>query len=406
MAIPLLYYGFIYGSGFLKGKSIEITVTPPVAPARERAATASGGESQQFATPAAAIHLEPMMTDFDLPTYLTYTEDGRIFVVEKSGRIFVIQDWQRVEEPFLDIRDLVGSEGAEQGLLSIAFHPQFAENGRFFVNYTNKEGHTVVARYQVQADNPNAADLSTELILMKIGQPFEVHNGGLMKFGPDGYLYIGVGDGGTSGDFFNNAQNNNNLLGTILRVDVDFAEPYAVPADNPFVNDDSARNEIWSYGLRNPWQFSFDRLTGDLFIADVGQFTWEEIDFQEAGSSGGQNYGWEVVEGNHCFNRASCNMEGFVMPVAEYSHEEGGCAVVGGYTYRGSLFPELDGNYFFADYCSGKIWGLVQTAPGQWQKAVLVDTDELFSSFGEDLTGELYILGFTSGTVFQIQPES
>jgi glucose/arabinose dehydrogenase len=346
-----------------------------------------------------------MLTGLELPTYLTHAGDDRLFVVEKTGRIFVVQNWELVETPFLDIRELVGSEGSEQGLLSIAFHPQYAENGRFFINYTNPDGHTVVARYQVQADNPNAADTGTELILMTIGQPFEVHNGGLLKFGPDGYLYIGVGDGGTSGDFFSNAQNNKNLLGTILRVDVDFAEPYAVPADNPFVNDVNVRNEIWSFGLRNPWRFSFDRLTNDLFIADVGQFQWEEINFQEAGSQGAQNYGWEVLEGTHCYNRDECETEGYVMPVAEYSHQEGGCAVTGGYIYRGLQYPELNGNYFFADYCTGKMWGLVQQENGQWLTTALLDSEELFSSFGEDLAGELYVLGFVSGTVFQLRPD-
>lgn len=405
VAAPLLYYGYIYSSGYLKGTSIEITVTPPVAPAGGLEVEVVNQEPEQLATPVTSIQLEPVLTGLELPTYLTHAGDDRLFVVEKTGRIFVVQNWELVETPFLDIRELVGSEGSEQGLLSIAFHPQYAENGRFFINYTNPDGHTVVARYQVQAENPNAADTGTELILMTIGQPFEVHNGGLLKFGPDGYLYIGVGDGGTSGDFFSNAQNNKNLLGTILRVDVDFAEPYAVPADNPFVNDVNVRNEIWSFGLRNPWRFSFDRLTNDLFIADVGQFQWEEINFQKAGSQGAQNYGWEVLEGTHCYNRDECETEGYVMPVAEYSHQEGGCAVTGGYIYRGLQYPELNGNYFFADYCTGKMWGLVQQENGQWLTTALLDSEELFSSFGEDLAGELYVLGFVSGTVFQLRPD-
>jgi glucose/arabinose dehydrogenase len=187
---------------------------------------------------------------------------------------------------------------------------------------------------------------------------------------------------------------------------VDYTDPYAVPADNPYVNDDKVRNEIWLYGLRNPWRFSFDRLTGDLFIADVGQFGWEEINFLEAGSPAGLNYGWDILEGSHCYNRDECETEGYIMPVAEYSHQEGGCAVTGGYIYRGPQFPELTGNYFFADYCSGKVWSLARQESGQWLTTELLDTDELFSSFGEDRMGELYILGFVSGVVFRLQPGS
>jgi glucose/arabinose dehydrogenase len=356
--------------------------------------------------PVTAIHLEPVLEGLELPTYLTHAGDDRLFIVEKTGRILIAQNGTLLETPFLDVRELVGSEGSEQGLLSIAFHPKYAENGRFFINYTNLEGHTVIARYEVQAGNANAAETGSESIILTIGQPFSVHNGGLMKFGPDGYLYIGVGDGGTSGDFFSNAQNNSNLLGTILRLDIDFAEPYAIPADNPFVNNDDVRNEIWFYGLRNPWRFSFDLITGDLFIADVGQFNWEEINFQEAGSKGGQNFGWDILEGTHCFNRDECETDGFIMPVAEYSHQEGGCAITGGYIYRGRQYEELSGNYFFADYCSGKVWGLIQEEDGHWLTTAVLDSDQLFSSFGEDRMGELYILGFTSGTVFQLQPDA
>ena len=404
VAAPLLYYGYIYGSGYLKGASVKITVTPVVAPATNLQAEEPPQLPEQPAQPVTAIHLEPVLEGLELPTYLTHAGDERLFIVEKTGRILIAQNGTLLETPFLDVRELVGSEGSEQGLLSIAFHPKYVENGRFFINYTNLEGHTVVARYEVQAGNPNAAETDSELILLTIGQPFSVHNGGLMKFGPDGYLYIGVGDGGTSGDFFSNAQNNTNLLGTILRLDVDFAEPYAIPADNPFVNNDDVRSEIWFYGLRNPWRFSFDSITGDLFIADVGQFNWEEINFQEAGSKGGQNFGWDILEGTHCYNQDECETDGFIMPVAEYNHQEGGCAITGGYIYRGRQFEELSGNYFFADYCSGKVWGLVREENGQWLTTEVLDSDQLFSSFGEDRMGELYILGFTSGTVFQLQP--
>lgn len=404
VAAPLLYYGFIYGSGYLKGVSVKITVTPEVVPATNQSVEQPPQITRPVTQPAKSIHLEPVMEGLVFPTYLTHANDDRIFIVEKSGRILVAQDWVLEETPFLDVQDKVGSEGSEQGLLSIAFHPNYAENGRFFINYTNLEGHTVIARYQVQADNPNIADTSTEYILMTIGQPFAVHNGGLLAFGPDGYLYASIGDGGTSGDFFSNAQNDTNLLGTILRLDVDYADPYAIPADNPYTTNDDIRNEIWSSGLRNPWRFSFDRLTSDLFIADVGQFDWEEINFQEAGSPGAQNYGWDILEGNHCYNRDECDNDGFVMPVAEYNHQDGGCAITGGYVYRGIQYPELSGNYFFADYCSGKMWGLVREENGNWLTTELLDSDQLFSSFGEDKMGELYVLGFTSGTIFQLQP--
>jgi glucose/arabinose dehydrogenase len=383
---------------------VKITVTPPVALVANPLPLETAQVPQVFARSVQGIHLEPMLTGFTNPVYLTHAFDNRLFVIEKMGRIKIIQDWELIDVPFLDIQEMVGSEGSEQGLLGLAFHPDYANNGRFFVNYTNKDGHTVIARYQVQANNPNQADPDTEMILLMIGQPFSVHNGGQLKFGPEGYLYIGVGDGGTSGDFFSNAQNNSNLLGTILRLDVDFAEPYSIPADNPYLTDDSVRNEIWAFGLRNPWRFSFDRLTGDLYIADVGQVQWEEVNFQEAGSRGTENYGWDILEGTHCYNKEECAMEGFVMPVAEYSHQEGGCAITGGYVYRGPTFPDLSGNYFFADYCSGKIWSLVQEETSQWLTTFLLDSDELFSSFGEDQAGELYILGFNSGVVFQLQP--
>lgn len=400
---PLLYYGFIYGSGYLKGISVKVVVTPEVAPVNNQAVESPAAVTNPIANPVKAIHLEPILEGLELPVYLTHAEDERFFIVEKSGRILSAQNGTLLETPFLDIQELVGSEGSEQGLLSLVFHPDYAENRFFYVNYTNNDGHTVITRYQVQAGNPNQADIGSELVMLTIGQPFAVHNGGLLEFGPDGYLYASIGDGGTSGDFFSNAQNNSNLLGTILRLDVDYAEPYAVPADNPFINDDSVRNEIWSFGLRNPWRFSFDRLTGNIFIADVGQFEWEEINFQEAGSQGAQNYGWEILEGNHCYDRDQCDSEGYVMPIAEYSHQEGGCAVTGGYVYRGLQFPSLTGNYFFADYCSGKVWALMQNENGEWLTTELLDSEELFSSFGEDKAGELYILGFTSGTIYQIQ---
>jgi glucose/arabinose dehydrogenase len=324
------------------------------------------------------------------PVDLQTDGSGRLFVLEKPGRIRIIENDQLIETPFLDISDRVGSGGNEQGLLGLAFHPQYAQNGRFFVNYTDKNGDTVLARFQVSSD-PNVADPNSEVKILGVDQPFANHNGGGLVFGPDSYLYAGLGDGGSQGDPFGNAQNTGVLLGKILRLDVDSAEPYAVPADNPF------GNEVWAYGLRNPWRFSFDKSTNDLYIADVGQNTWEEIDFLPAGSPGGTNFGWNFREGAHDYKGGG--PAGMVEPVAEYSHSEGGCSVTGGYVYRGSL-PEWHGIYLYADYCKGLIWGLIQS-DGGWQSQPLFDLDVTITSFGQDSSGELYILS-DSGSIFRL----
>ena len=324
------------------------------------------------------------------PVDLQTDGSGRLFVLEKPGRIRIIENDQLIETPFLDISDRVGSGGNEQGLLGLAFHPQYAQNGRFFVNYTDKNGDTVLARFQVSSD-PNVADPNSEVKILGVDQPFANHTGGGLVFGPDSYLYAGLGDGGSQGDPFGNAQNTGVLLGKILRLDVDSAEPYAVPADNPF------GNEVWVYGLRNPWRFSFDKSTNDLYIADVGQNTWEEIDFLPAGSPGGTNFGWNFREGAHDYKGGG--PAGMVEPVAEYSHSEGGCSVTGGYVYRGSL-PEWNGIYLYADYCKGLIWGLIQS-DGGWQSQPLFDLDVTITSFGQDSSGELYILS-DSGSIFRL----
>ncbi|MCI0399269.1 MAG: PQQ-dependent sugar dehydrogenase [Chloroflexi bacterium] len=401
-AVPVIYFGRIYLAGYLHGASVKITITPPVAPAVSRPPEA--GAAVPPAQPVAAIQLTPVVGGLNQPVYLTHADGGRLFIVEKGGLIRVAEGGQLLPQPFLDISDLVGSDGVEQGLFSVAFHPEYASNGRFFVNYTNNDGHSVIARYLVSPDDPNQANESSATTLLMVGQPFELHNGGQLQFGPDGYLYIGLGDGGTTGDFFGFAQKTSDLLGNILRLDVDSDDLYAIPADNPYVDDDDRRNEIWAIGLRNPWRFSFDRLTGDLYIADVGQFTWEEVNFQPAGSSGGENYGWDILEGAHCYDKESCQMEGFAIPVAEYNHAEGGCAITGGYVYRGSQFPILAGNYFFADYCSGVIWSLVRLADNTWVKNRVYDSNYTISSFGEDAAGELYVLDLTSGSIYQLQP--
>jgi glucose/arabinose dehydrogenase len=354
--------------------------------------------------PVGRIELEPVASGFNQPTYLTHAFDNRLFVVEQRGRIYVVEAGRPLEPPFLNIEGRVGSTASEQGLLSVAFHPNYAENGRFFVNYTNRQGDTVIARYLVSAGDPNRADEDSEQVLMLIGQPYGNHNGGQIKFGPDGYLYVGMGDGGSGGDPLNHGQNPATLLGALLRIDVDFQEgeaPYAIPPDNPFVADDGRRNEIWATGLRNPWRFSFDAATGDLYLADVGQNAWEEVNFQPAGSTGGENYGWNIMEGAHCYRAQDCDRNGLVLPVAEYGRE-GGCSITGGYVYRGRRFPELAGNYFFADYCTGTIWSLVRLESGAWQQTVVYGGGFAVSSFGAGFDGELYVLDHRRGDVYRL----
>lgn len=336
--------------------------------------------------------------------YVTHAGDERLFVVEQPGRIDVIANGERLETPFLDIVPLVNSRSNERGLLSVAFHPNYASNGLFFVDYTRvPDGATVIARYQV-SDDPNVADLDSAEILLTIEQPEPNHNGGLLKFGPDGFLYIGMGDGGGAGDRhgpMGNGQNLNVLLGKLLRIDVDGGEPYAIPDSNPFASQADARPEVWAYGLRNPWRFSFDRATGDLYIADVGQNAYEEVSFQPAASAGGENYGWRIMEGANCFGSAECDQSGLTLPIAEYSHDTG-CSVTGGYVYRGETYPALAGLYFFADYCSGTIWSLEQTAAGEWEMVERLSVDFTVSSFGEDLTGEVYLTGHNDGTIYRL----
>jgi glucose/arabinose dehydrogenase len=292
--------------------------------------------------------------------------------------------------------------GGEQGLLSVAFHPDYIFNGLFYVDYTDLSGATVIARYQVSS-NPNAADPTSAAILLRIPQPFANHNGGQLQFGSDGNLYIGMGDGGSAGDPLNNAQNLNSLLGKILRIDVSIL-PYAIPPDNPFLGSFNAAPEIWAYGLRNPWRFSFDRQTGDLFIGDVGQARLEEVDFQSAASGGGENYGWRLMEGSNCFNPASnCNDGSLVLPILEYDHSLG-CSITGGYRYRGRENPGMFGFYFYGDFCSGRIWGAAPDAQGNWVTTELLDTDLQVTAFGEDEDGELLVASFSPGpgAIFRI----
>jgi glucose/arabinose dehydrogenase len=369
------------------------------------AAAATATAAPPVAAGELAIGLELIAEDFANPTHVTSANDGsgRLFVVEQAGRIWIVRDGAPLAEPFLDIIPLVGSNGNEQGLLSVAFHPAFAENGRFFVGYTDRDGKNTVASYSVAADTPDRADAASGSVLIAVEDPAPNHNGGLLKFGPDGYLYVGMGDGGAAGDPWGNAQNLDVLLGKMLRLDVDNGEPYASPPDNPFVGQEGARPEIWAYGLRNPWRYSFDRETGDLFIADVGQNEFEEVHFQPAASAGGENYGWDIVEGEACYDAGSCDQESLVPPVAVYPHsgDAGGCSITGGYVYRGSQFPQLAGTYLYADYCSGNLWALRQGGDS-WQNELVTTLDIRASSFGEDEAGELYLTDRDGGGLYRL----
>lgn len=355
-----------------------------------------------FADDTPTIELERVTGGVLNPVAITHAGDSRLFITLQDGRIVIWNGTQLLAQPFLDIRNRVLS-GGERGLLSVAFHPQYAQNGLFFVDYTNTVGDTVIARFNVSPTDPNRADPNSFVHLMTIQQPFANHNGGQLAFGPDGYLYIGMGDGGSGGDPGNRAQNLLDLLGKILRIDVN-APTYTVPPSNPFVGQSSKRNEIWAYGLRNPWRFSFDRATGDLWIADVGQGSWEEIDFQPATSIGGENYGWRKMEGTHCFNPTSnCSEPGFVMPIAEYSHSGGACSATGGYVYRGGRSPRLHGTYLFGDYCNGVIRGTFRDATtGVATTRVLLDTPLTISTFGEDMNGELYVADYNNGVLYRL----
>ena len=346
------------------------------------------------------VELAQLVDGLDQPVLATHADDGsgRLFIVEKGGTILTLGGDGAQPQPFLDITGRVGSSSSEQGLLGLAFDPDFAATGRFFVYYTDRNGDTVIARFQA-SDDRATGEPDSEVALLTQDQPAGNHNGGMLAFGPDGYLYAGLGDGGGAGDRYGNGQNLESILGTLIRIDVSGDEAI-VPADNPFVGQEGARPEIWAYGLRNPWRFSFDRVTGDLWIADVGQNQWEEINFQPAGDAGGENYGWPITEGTHCYGSDTCNTAGLTMPVAEYEHGPG-CSVSGGYVYRGAQQPAMQGIYFYGDYCSGQIWGLAAGADGQWQDAQLLDSDAQISAFGETESGELLVVDY-GGTIYRL----
>ncbi|HEX7615192.1 MAG TPA: PQQ-dependent sugar dehydrogenase [Thermoanaerobaculia bacterium] len=359
------------------------------------------------APPWPRIALNPIATGFSSPTQVTSARDGsgRLFVVEQGGRVKIVRDGVTLSTPFLDISSRVSCCG-ERGLLSIVFLPRIGPVGPdawFFVDYTDVNGDTTISRFSVSNDPDIANSVNSESVILKITQPFANHNGGQLAFGPDGYLYVGMGDGGSAGDPNNNGQNLGSLLGKILRIDVlGSVSPYGIPPSNPFAGSSTARPEIWAYGLRNPWRFSFDRKSGDLFIGDVGQDAWEEVDFQPVGGAGGANYGWRLTEGNHCFNPATgCSFAGITPPVAEYGHVGGNCSITGGFVYRGRDFARLSGIYFYADYCSGRVWGLRNGASG-WETQELLKPGYGITSFGEGDTGEVYAVDGNSGTLYRL----
>ncbi len=372
-----------------------------VAPALEALASPSATEASPAPpTPQPGdLRWMPVVDGLSQPVALAHTDDDRLFVVERGGTIRIVQVGTLAPEPFLDIAARVGSANTEQGLLGLAFHPRFRQNGFFYVDYTDVRGDTVVARYHAEPGSMTA-DPDSQLVLLHVQQPYPNHNGGQLAFGPDGMLYIGLGDGGSQGDPNGNGQSLDTLLAKVLRIDVDAEDPYGIPADSPFAHG-GGRPEIWAYGLRNPWRFTFDRLTGDVYIADVGQDAWEEIDFQPAGAPGGANYGWNLREGLHAYTSDSTT--GLTDPVAEYSHDQG-CAVIGGVVIRAPSLPAWQGTYLFGDYCSGRVWGLANTG-GNWQTRLLFATPYHITTFGEDQAGEVYLAEF-GGSLLHLQPVS
>ncbi len=335
------------------------------------------------------------------PVCITNAGDSRLFVVDQRGQIKIVDaDGTIKSQSFLDIRDRV-VYGGERGLLGLAFHPQYKTNGYFYVNYIGEGGNTFISRFTRNTTNPDLADAQSELKLLNVVQPYQNHNGGDLKFGPDGFLYIGLGDGGSGGDPGNRSQNRMTLLGKLLRIDVNKGELYAIPPSNPYVNNTNTLPEIWALGLRNPWRFSFDRLSGDLWIADVGQNKFEEINFQAANSPGGENYGWRCYEANAPYNTSGCVADAtLTFPVHTFPLGTE-CSVTGGFVYRGNAASPYYGHYFFTDYCSDKIWTLYKEN-GSWVKEDFGQfAGNNFSTFGEDASGQLYIAGLKSGKLFK-----
>jgi glucose/arabinose dehydrogenase len=364
-----------------------IAATPPAAalpsPARVRLAAVARGLSR--------------------PLFVTQPpgEDSRLFVVEQGGTVRIVRGGQLVTTPFLDLTSELDSSAGERGLLGLAFAPDYATSGLFYVAHTAPGPAGVVRRFRVSAD-PNRADPGSGELVLSMADPAGNHNGGMIAFGPDGYLWIGTGDGGSAGDPWDNAQNPNSLLGKMLRIDV-ATRPYRIPAGNPWADRPGARPELWAIGLRNPWRFSFDRVTGELWVGDVGQFQWEEIDVEDPRRGGGLNYGWRTLEARHCYSpKSGCDAAGLHLPVYEYGHDRG-CSVTGGYVYRGQAIAGLRGHYLFSDYCRGTVWALSRPAEGGAAVALLLESQRSISSFGEDNRGELYLCDHRQGELLRLE---
>jgi glucose/arabinose dehydrogenase len=358
---------------------------------------------------ACAVVAVPVASGFEAPTDVVAAHDGsgRLFVAEQGGRIWVVAGGVRRTTPFADLGALTSASG-ERGLLGVAFHPDYRSNGRLYVDYTRRsDGATVIAELRVGAD-PDHVDLATHRVLMLIPQPFDNHNGGALRFGPDRLLYIGMGDGGSGGDPGNRAQDPRQLLGKILRIDVDGGVPYGIPPGNPFADGIAGRAEIFATGLRNPWRLSFDRATGDLYIADVGQNDWEEVDRLPAGTGAGANLGWRTMEGTHCTglpSTVSCNAPSLVLPIIEYSHAQG-CSITGGFVYRGTAVPALAGRYVYSDYCAGFVRSAAVVPGSRPSSRTLTAAGVNISTFGEDEAGEVYIADQANGTLSRLTAES
>ncbi|MBA2720173.1 MAG: PQQ-dependent sugar dehydrogenase [Chloroflexi bacterium] len=350
--------------------------------------------------------MDQVIDGLDSPLAIAHAGDGsgRLFVAQQNGQIRIVRDGALVGEPFLDIADRITS-GGERGLLGLAFHPDFPTDPRLFVNYTDSEGDTRVSSFSVNPATPDRADQASEQRLLFVEQPFANHNGGAVVFGPDGFLFIALGDGGGGGDPQENGQGLGTQLGKILRIDVDGktgAKPYAIPPDNPYADGAAgSQPEIWLTGLRNPWRMSFDRTSGDLWIGDVGQGAWEEIDVQRAGAPGGTNFGWNLAEGTHCFGNRTCNDPALTDPITEYDHDEG-CTVIGGNVYRGTAQAALVGGYVFGDYCTGRLWAIDSTTNAFRAPTVVGEMGAGLSAFGEDEAGELYATDINGGRLLRV----
>jgi glucose/arabinose dehydrogenase len=411
VAAVVVACGSTGASGSVGSPPASRSTTSAVPPASSTAPSsgpksASPGATASFDPAGLRVTLESVATGLDAPLAIVNAHDGshRLFVVEQGGRIRIVKDGTLQPAPFLDISSRISS-GGERGLLGLAFHPGFPTDPRLFVDYTDPNGDTQVSSFTVNSASPDQADPGSEVKILHVQQPYANHNGGAVVFGPDGKLFISFGDGGSGGDPQGNGQNPRTLLGKILRIDVDSRSgdrQYAIPPDNPFADGAGGAPEIWLTGLRNPWRISFDRATGDLWIGDVGQSAWEEVDVQRAGAPGGTNYGWNRMEGRHCFQPSSgCDESGLTMPVTEYGHDQG-CTVIGGSVVRGPDQPALIGGYLFADYCSGRIWAIDPSTDAYRDPTAVADSGHSIAAFGEDEAGNLYAADISGGAILRV----